>query len=196
MNKNKTSIRVIPANDYIKFKKIIQKRMKKGMIFIYPTDTIYGIGCDATNYKAVERVRKAKQSDRRPYFVIAPSKKWISKNCIIDKKAKKWINMLPGPYTLILKLKNNKCVARNITGNKTLGIRIPDNWAASIAKDMKKPIVTTSANLQGESYMTKLQDLNEKLISRIDLVIYEGEKRGRPSTIVNLTRDKPAIIKR
>ena len=166
------------------------------MVFIYSTDTIYGIGCDATNFKSVERVRKAKQRDNRPYSVIAPSKKWIEKNCIVNKQAKKWINMLPGPYTLIFKLKNKKCVAKNITGNNTLGVRIPDNWSASIAKDLKKPIVTTSANLHGESYMTKLQDLNEKLIKQIDLVIYEGEKRGKPSTIVNLTKEKPAVLKR
>ena len=189
-------IRVIPLNDYLKYKKIIQKKMKNGMVFIYSTDTIYGIGCDATNYKAVERIRKAKQSDKRPYSVIAPSKKWIEKNCVIDKKAKKWINMLPGPYTLIFKIKNKNCVAKNITGNKTLGVRIPDNWSASIARDLKRPVVTTSANLSGESYMTKLQDLNEKLIRQIDLVIYEGEKRGKPSTIVDLTGVKPAVVKR
>ena len=192
----KTLIRVIPLQDYLRYKRIIQKRMKSGMVFIYPTDTIYGIGCDATNPKSVERIRKAKQRDKMPYSVIAPSKKWIEKNCIVNKQSKKWVNMLPGPYTLILKLKNKKCVAKNVTGNNTLGVRIPDNWSASIAKDLKRPIITTSANLHGESYMTKLQDLNEKLIKQIDLVIYEGEKRGKPSTIVNLTGTKPALIKR
>lgn len=188
-----TTIRVIALKDYLKYKRLILKRIRNGLVFIYPTDTIYGIGCDATNYRAVERVRKAKQSDKRPYSVIAPSKEWISKNCIVDKK---WLKKLPGPYTLILKLKNKRCVARNITGNDALGVRIPDNWSASIARDLKRPIITTSANLQGEAYMTKLQDLSEALIKHIDLIIYEGEKRGRPSTLINLTKDNPAIIKR
>lgn len=188
--------KIITIQEFRKKEDEVLKDIKNGSIFIYPTDTIYGIGCDATNPMAVNKVRKAKQSDKRPYSVIAPGKEWIRNNCVIDRTAHKWLDMLPGPYTLILKLKCNECVAKNITGNKTLGIRIPDNWSASIAKDLNRPIVTTSANLSGESYMTSLDDLNEKIKEKMDLIIYEGEKRGRPSTIVNLTGEKPAVIKR
>lgn len=189
--------KIITIQEFRKNEAEILREIRNGAIFIYPTDTIYGLGCDATNSRAVEKVRKAKQRDSKPYSVIAPSKEWIKKNCIVDsKQAKKWLNMLPGPFTLILKLKCHKCVAKNVTGNKALGIRIPDNWSAMIAKDLNCPIVTTSANLSGEAYMTSLDDLNEIIKDKVDLIIYEGEKRGRPSTVVNLTENKPAVVKR
>lgn len=189
--------KIITIQEFRKKEDEILREIRNGAIFIYPTDTIYGIGCDATNPKAVEKVRKAKQRDNKPYSVIAPSKEWIKKNCIAENtQAKKWLNMLPGPFTLILKLKCHQCVAKNITGNKALGVRIPDNWSSSIAKDLNRPIVTTSANLSGEAYMTSLDDLDENIKEKVDIIIYEGEKRGRPSTLVNLTEDKPAVVKR
>ena len=189
--------KIITIGEFKKNEDEVLKEIKKGAIFIYPTDTIYGIGCDATNSKAVENVRKIKQRDARPYSVIAPSKEWIKKNCVLDNlQAKKWLNRLPGPFTLIFNLKHLKCVAKNITGNNAIGVRIPDNWSAAIARDLNRPIVTTSANLTGEAYMTSLDDLNESIKNKVDIIIYEGEKRGRPSTLVNLTKDKPAVLKR
>ncbi len=188
---------IIKAKDYYKNKKKILNGIKNGLVFIYPTDTIYGIGCDATNDRAVTKIREAKKRDKKPFSVMAPSKEWISRNCTVNNLAKKWIKKLPGLYTLILKLKNRKAIARNVNlGSRKIGVRIPRNWSALIAKELNKPIISTSANITGETYMTSLKDLNHFVKERVDLIIYEGVKKARPSKIVDLTGEKAIVINR
>ena len=81
-------------------------RAFKNSLFIYPTDTIYGVGCDALNGVLVDRIRDLKGRYDLPFSVIAPSKEWIREQCVIDERAQEWLDKLPGPYTLILKMKN------------------------------------------------------------------------------------------
>lgn len=162
----------------------------KGAIFIYPTDTIYGIGCNAEISGAVKKIRRLKRRMLNPFSVIAPSLDWINKNCISaenEKDAKKWLDMLPGPYTLILKLKNSGCVAKEVNPRlKTLGVRIPNHWIRELIAEAEVPVVTTSVNRSGEDYMTSLESLEPAIKSGIDFVLYEGEKNGKPSKIFNL----------
>jgi len=178
------------------FLKIVQD----GNVFIHPTDTIYGIGCDATNSEALNRIRTIKQGFDRPFSVIAPSKYWIKENCIIPEGGKEWLDKLPGPYTLILKLKNKDAVCHEVNlGTDTIGVRIPEHWFAQVPRIAKVPVVTTSANFVGQDYMTSMDSLEPKLKSKMDYIIYEGEKKGRPSTIVhlekNIEKGKEARIK-
>lgn len=176
-------------------KEVILEVMKNGAIFIHPTDTIYGIGCNATRKKFIERVREIKGRPNTPFSVIAPSKKWIRKNCVVNEKAEKWLKKLPGPYTLILRAKDN--VAKNVApGLDTLGVRIPDHWFSKIVEELGIPVVTTSANKAGEDFMTSLEDLDEEIKPKIELIIYEGEKHGRPSKIVDLTGKKVKVKER
>ena len=166
-----------------------------GAVFIYPTDTIYGIGCDATNSDSVKKIRKLKARAENPFSVIAPSLEWVRENCIVTKDGEEWLDKLPGPYTLIFKLKQD-CVAKNVNpGLKTLGIRIPSHWIRNVAAEANVPIVTTSVNKSNEDYMTSLENLNPSIKKGIDFIIYEGEKEGKPSKIIDLT-DKVKVIKR
>ncbi len=172
-------------------------KIEEGAVFIHPTDTIYGIGCNALDQKAVKKIRKIKQRYTRPFSVIAPGKKWIYDNCVVDKKINLWIEKLPRPYTLILKLKNKDCIAPNVnTDLDTLGVRIPDHWFSGAVKELGIPIVTTSANITGEDFMTSLENLSAKIKSKVEFIIYEGEKIGNPSKIIDLTKSKIEIIKR
>ncbi len=169
-------------------KEIVIEEMKKGKIFIYPTDTVYGLGCNALLSDSIKKLRNIKNRDARPFSIIAPNKEWIIKNCEVEEFAKKWLNKIPGKYTLIMKLKNKECIS-NETNNSldNLGIRIPDNWFNKIISEAEIPFITTSVNLQGGSPMTSLADANEKIKNNVDYIIYEGEKKGKPSAIINTT---------
>lgn len=176
-------------------KEVILEVIKNGALFIHPTDTIYGIGCNATGEEFVDGVREIKGRPESPFSVIAPSKEWIRRNCIVNKKAEEWLDRLPGPYTLILEAKDT--VAKNVApGMNTLGVRIPDHWFSKIVEELGLPVVTTSANKAGGDFMTSLQNLDDEIKKRVEFIIYEDEKHGRPSTIVDLTGEKVKVKER
>jgi len=186
---------IIFTKEYIdEYKKDIFKRIKSGQVFVYPTDTIYGLGCDARNERAVEKIRKIKKRHDKPFSILVPSIEWILRNCEIDEK---WLEKLPGPYTFILKLKNKNCVAKNVNiGMKTVGVRFPNHWISEFFQYIKIPIITTSVNLSGEKYMISINDLDERINSQVDFMIYEGIKEGSPSHVVDLTSGKPKILRK
>ncbi len=170
------------------------EEVRNGAVFIHPTDTIYGIGCDATNESAVQRIRGIKSRFKLPFSVIAPSKEWITKNCVITKKVEDWIEKLPGPYTFILKLKNKKAIAESTNyGMDTIGVRIPDHWFSGFVRELGVPCITTSANRVGDNYMTKMEDLNPEIKAKVDFIIYEGPKTGRPSQLINFEKEEVEI---
>ncbi|GIU70198.1 MAG: hypothetical protein KatS3mg002_1434 [Candidatus Woesearchaeota archaeon] len=187
---------VLNFDEFNIHRKVILEELRKS-IFVYPTDTIYGLGCNATDENLVARLRKIKNS-QQPFSVIVPSKDWIYKNCEVTQEAEEWIRKLPGPYTLIFKLKNPKALAKNVYHSndiKTVGVRMPNHWFLAVSYQMNLPIVTTSANISGNDFMTTLDDLDPIIRNNVDYVLYEGEKKGYPSTIINLT-DKISIEKR
>ncbi|MDO8511353.1 MAG: L-threonylcarbamoyladenylate synthase [Nanoarchaeota archaeon] len=169
----------------------IAERISRGAIFIYPTDTIYGIGCNALDEKAVAKIRKLKERPTNPFSIIVPSKEWITENCMVTKEGKEWVAKLPGSYTLIFKLKKKNAIAKSVhQGEETIGVRIPDHWFRTVVRKLEFPIVTTSANRSGKAFMTSLDDLDPKIKEGVDFIIYEGEKKGRPSKIVNIVEGK------
>lgn len=171
--------------------------IKKGAVFIYPTDTIYGLGCNATDSKAVMRIREAKKRPKAPFSVIAPSKKWIIQNCEMTDEAMIWLDKLPGPYTLVLKLKNKGCIAKEVAPDTdSLGIRIPMHWTTGIAEELGVPIVTTSVNESGKMFMTSSDDVDEMLSQKVDFMIDEGVKKGRPSDVIFLDRKEEVTIRK
>jgi L-threonylcarbamoyladenylate synthase len=187
---------VINFDEYNLNSKAILKEVPHA-IFIYPTDTIYGVGCNALDESQVDRIRRLKKSDQ-PFSVIVPSKEWIYENCVITEEAEEWIRKLPGPYTLLLKLKNKKAVAKNVhnydmNGEVVLGVRMPNHWFLSLSYVLKIPIVTTSANVTGQDFMTSLDNLDPVLRNNVDYVFYEGPKRGMPSTLVSLVGERVQV---
>jgi len=189
-------MRVYTKEEYEQKKPELIEKIKQGAIFIYPTDTIYGIGCDATNPQAVKKVRLAKGNFARPFSVIAPEKEWIHRNCELIGKEEEWLEKLPGPYTLILNMKSINCVAENVTTNDSLGIRIPGHWCTEIARLANVPIITTSANLTGGLFMTSLNTLNDEIKKHVDFMIDTGDIKGKPSTIVHLYDEEIKVVAR
>ncbi len=188
---------VITKKQFLKHQEKYFSLIAKGHVFLYPTDTIYGLGCDATNQKAVKHVYSLKQRSGKPLSIIAPSKEWVLKNCVIGKTAKQWLQKLPGKYTLILRLKNKKAVAKQVhLGDYTLGVRIPRHWIAHVIQQYGKPIVTTSVNVSGMPFMTSLQEVPKSMKQEVAFIVYEGVKRAHPSTIVDLSLERKEVRKR
>ena len=152
-----------------------------GKIFVYPTDTIYGLGCDAENRDAVEKIKQIKQRDRnKPLSVIAPSTKWIEKNLIINTDLNKYF---PGPYTIVLKKKNPDFL-KHVSNTDSIGIRIPDTEFTKIIQNSGTPFITTSVNLSGESAIESVREIPKEIEDKIDIIIDAGRLTGRPSTLI------------
>jgi L-threonylcarbamoyladenylate synthase len=162
--------------------KMLEKEILAGKIFIYPTDTIYGLGCDATNEKAVEKIKEIKGRDKdKPLSIIAPSIEWIEENFIVDVELS---NYLPGAYTLLLKKKNLDFL-KWISSNERIGIRIPANNFTAEVQKAGVPFVTTSVNLSGEPFALKIEDIKEEIIEKVDYAIESEEKlSGIPSKLI------------
>ena len=171
----------------------IQKVIKGGQLLIYPTDTIYGIGCDATNSAAVRKIRTLKKSSK-PFSVIA-SKGWIRKNCILWEEHKKYLKLLPGPYTLIFKLRNKNAVSREANLVRgTSGVRIPKHPFTRHILKAGKPFITTSVNETGEQFARSIQDI-PKRFKKAAIVIDAGKLKGKPSKIYDLTGERAKRIR-
>ena len=165
-----------------KIEKQIIKFIKQGKIFIYPTDTVYGIGCDALNKRAVERVKKIKGREKaKPLSVIAPSKTWIFKN--LEAKREIINKYFPGRYTLILKKKSPRFLSY-VSSSDFLGVRIPKHKFTRLIKKASVPFITTSTNLSGEKPASSLKDIDKKILKKVDVVINGGKLHGKPSTII------------
>ena len=105
---------------------------------------------------------------------------------MINKQAEEVLKKLPGPYTLVLKLKGKHNLAANVTLQKdTIGIRFPDHWFGKVVEKVGIPIITTSANKTGQKFMTSLQDLEGDIEKEAEFMIYEGVKETHPSKIIN-----------
>ena len=161
--------------------KNLNNEIKKGRLFIYPTDTIYGLGCDATNKKSVDKIKTIKQRDKdKPMSIIAPSLDWINENFIVDFDINKY---LPGPYTLILKKKNPNFLS-HVSSTDSLGVRIPNNDFTKQIQESNLPFITTSVNLAGEAFATNISDISPDILEEVDHIIDYGELNGKPSTLI------------
>ncbi len=156
--------------------------LETGGIIIYPTDTVYGIGCDATNPKAIEKVRKIKGIDDKPLSVMVGDFGVIEYYCVTgiweDITLKKF---LPGPYTFILK-KQREIPASN---TDKLGVRIPENlFCQFLAQKFGRPIISTSANRTGEEAPTKFKDISKEVLDAVDFAIDQGETKYQKHSMV------------
>lgn len=158
------------------------EKIKKGDVFIYPTDTVYGLGCNAFNEGSVEKIKKIKEREReKPLSIIAPSKEWIKENLIVEN-----IDLdkyLPGAYTLIL-FKKDKDFLNHVSNSDTLGVRIPDNDFTKLVEKAGVPFITTSVNLSKEPPAAKISEIKTEILPKADIVLDDGDLPGTPSTII------------
>jgi L-threonylcarbamoyladenylate synthase len=166
-------------------KKIESNNLKSevlaGKIFIYPTDTIYGLGCNALDEQAVNKIREIKLRDDKPLSIIAPSTNWILENFITTSDE---INKyLPGPYTLLLKKKDPNFLIW-ISNNDRIGIRIPDHPFTKEIQKIDVPFVTTSVNLAGEPFAKSIDEIKQEIIEKVHFIVNIGKLNGQPSKLI------------
>jgi L-threonylcarbamoyladenylate synthase len=175
--------------------------LKQGRVIVYPTDTIYGLGCDALNEEAVKKIYAIKKrGENKPVSVIVKDIDSIGKIAFLDRKNKVATEkLLPGPYTLIFPGPKN--IPKIITGGEnSIGVRMPDNKICQeIASAFPNPIVTTSVNLSGEDDLNdpfKIVDYFKDKELAPDLILDCGKiKEAQPSIVVDLTRKSPQILR-
>jgi len=174
--------------------------LKKGGLIIYPTDTVYGLGCDITNNKALEKIAKIKgvKLDKANFSFICNDLSHLSDYVKqIDTPTYKILKRaLPGPYTFILP--GSKKLPKGFKNKKTVGIRVPNNnIARAIVTALGNPIVSTSIHDEDDliEYTTDPELIFEKWQDKVDLVIDGGYGDNHASTVVDLTDDEPIVLR-
>jgi tRNA threonylcarbamoyl adenosine modification protein (Sua5/YciO/YrdC/YwlC family) len=189
-----------PVNPQVRNVKTVVECLLDGGVIIYPTDTIYGLGCDIFQHRAVERICRIKQVD--------PSKAQLSFICYDLSDLSNYTksistplyrllkNYLPGPYTFILPA--SKQVPKILKSRKdTIGLRIPDNIIArSLVRELQHPILSSSLPGQMVEEYTDPEMIREKFESQVDIIIDGGIGGMVPSTIVDCTGDEPMLIRK
>lgn len=178
----------------------VVKILQKGGLIIYPTDTVYGLGCDITNTKAMERVAQLKglKLDKANFSFICCDLSNLSDYVKqIDTPAYKILKKaLPGPYTFILPSSTN--LPKAFKNKKTVGIRIPDNnIIRELVKKLGNPIVSTSIYDEDDllEYTTDPELIYEKWGNKVDIVIDGGYGSNVPSTVVDLSEGEITILR-
>jgi len=193
-------IKVYPQNPNEKEIAKIVKVLQDGGLIIYPTDTVYGLGCDITNNKALERVAKIKgiKLEKANFSFVCSDLSNISDYVKqIDTSTFKILKRsLPGPYTFILPGNNN--LPKAFKNKTTVGIRVPDNAIAlEIVKQLGNPIISTSIYDDDEviEYSTDPELIFEKWQNLVDVVIDGGYGDNSPSTIIDLSGPEPVVVR-
>ncbi|WP_298903003.1 L-threonylcarbamoyladenylate synthase [uncultured Psychroserpens sp.] len=174
--------------------------LKRGGLIIYPTDTVYGLGCDITNIKALEKIARIKgvKLEKSNFSFICEDLSNLSDYVKqIDTTTFKILKRaLPGPYTFILP--GSKSLPNPFKKRKTVGIRVPDNAIAlEIVKQLGNPIVSTS--IRDEDYVieytTDPELILEKWDNLVDIVIDGGYGGNEASTVIDLSEDQPVVLR-
>jgi tRNA threonylcarbamoyl adenosine modification protein (Sua5/YciO/YrdC/YwlC family) len=186
-----------PVNPQGRHLKVAREALRSGGLVIYPTDSVYGLGCDLFNKKAVEKIYQIKGNDKRKLLsFICPDLKGISEYAYISNSAYRIMrHLLPGPFTFILPA--TKQVPKILLENrKTVGIRVPENRICqALLSEFGLPIISTSARLPGQGFLSDPDEIAETFSNAVDLFLDSGPGGFDPSTIVDLTQDEPIVVR-
>lgn len=193
-------IKIYPKNPNEKEINKVVNVLRDGGIIIYPTDTVYGMGCDITNSRALERIAKIKgiKLEKANFSFVCSDLSNLSDYVKqIDTSTFKILKRsLPGPYTFILPGNNN--LPKEFKKKTTVGIRVPDNdIALEIVRQLGNPIISTSIHDDDEviEYSTDPELIFEKWQHLVDIVIDGGYGDNTASTIIDLSGDEPEVVR-
>jgi len=171
--------------------------LREGGVIAYPTDTIYGLGCDLYNKGAIEKIYHLKRHSKdKRLSIICSDLKDISRYAQVPDYAYRIMKKLvPGPYTFILEA--TKLVPKiMLTNQKTIGIRVPDHpIPLALVKELGGPIITTSVTKPDETLYNDPQELEEMFGKEVDLIIDGGIIVPQHSSIIDLTTEEPKVLR-
>jgi tRNA threonylcarbamoyl adenosine modification protein (Sua5/YciO/YrdC/YwlC family) len=186
-----------PENPQLRFINKAVSVLREGGVIIYPTDTVYGIGCDILNKPALERIFNIKNdSGTKLFSFICSDLKDIAKYAKVSDYAYRTMkHLLPGPYTFILPAA--KEVPKKLWSNrKTVGIRVPDHPVClNIVRELGHPIISTSTtNRKGEVIFDPLE-IRTIFNTQVDLMLASGNLKNDQSSVVDLSTEEPEVIR-
>lgn len=171
--------------------------LRRGGVIIYPTDTVYGLGCDLSSKKGIERIYELKRRNRKqPLSFICSDLKHISEYAkVTDYAYKTMKRLLPGPYTFILEA--SRLVPKMILPKRqTTGIRVPDNQIClALIRELGKPIISTSVKSEAGEDLGNPYTIGEKFGRIVDLIIDGGVIIPEPSSVISLVDDTIEVIR-
>ncbi len=171
--------------------------LEAGGLIAYPTDTYFGIGCDLTSRKAIDKLYALKGRDRRkPLAFLCPDLSDVAKYAHVSNFAYRTMKQLtPGAFTFIL---NATRAVPDImqTKQKQVGIRVPDSgFARALARELGRPVVTTSATDREGNVLLSARDIKDELGHALDLILDAGVMQNEPSTVVSLLQEQLEVLR-
>jgi tRNA threonylcarbamoyl adenosine modification protein (Sua5/YciO/YrdC/YwlC family) len=173
--------------------------LKGGGVVIYPTDTVYGIGCSVEDKDAIERIYLIKgQRKDKPFSFVCSDLTHISEYAHVSNPAFKIMRrLIPGPYTFVLPAAKMKHLPKILVSKrKTVGIRVPDSRIAlRLVKEVGHPILSTSVVDENGSILHDPDEIIQLFHNRVDIILDGGPLISEPSTVIDLTAEIPEILR-
>jgi len=169
--------------------------MRGGGVVAYPTDTVYGLGCDITDKKAMEKVYRMKRMDKSQLLsFVCHDLAQLARYGVVEDPVYRLLRRLePGPYTFILRATREVPKVLRLE-RKTVGIRVPNHPVAlALARELGSPVASTSASFEGE-ILVDPADMEEHLVG-LDMVLDGGVIGTEPSTVIDFSGDEPLLVR-
>jgi tRNA threonylcarbamoyl adenosine modification protein (Sua5/YciO/YrdC/YwlC family) len=190
-------LHIHPKNPQLRFINKAVEVLRSGGVIIYPTDTVYGLGCDIFHKKAIERIYQIKPFLKdKPLSFICADLKDIANYAKVSTQVYRFLKYaFPGPYTFILPAARE--VPKKLwSKRKTVGIRVPDNLIAqTLAKELGHPIVSTSVTDENGEILNDEESIIKHYGKVVDLILYSGPLSTLPSTIIDFSGEEPEIVR-
>lgn len=174
--------------------------LRNGGVIVYPTDTVYGLGCDLYNKNAIERIYQLKRHESgKPFSFLCSDLKHISEYAKVSNHAFRFMkHLIPGPYTFILPATRLKTIPKSmVSKRKSVGIRVPDNRIChAIIAALGNPIINASVTNEQDEILSDPALIKEYLGYHADVILDAGILPTIPSTIIDLTGDTPVILRK
>ena len=171
--------------------------LRDGGLIVYPTDTVYGLGCSVFDRRAIEKIYQIKKVPlKKPLSIICADLRHIAQFAIVEDPAFRILKRYtPGPYTFLLR--GSRMLPKiMLTKRRTVGIRVPDlALCQTLLAALGHPIISTSVRIGNGEVLTDPEEIIQEIQGRVDVVLDAGIIDSEPSTIVDLTGENPIIIR-